>query len=286
MSNSRNANITSYFAPKNAPSNKSKANDPANENKNNTSTTSTPNPADEPQKEAHQQEKTKGKRRLSSTNPTSEKRQDTKSTKPCTLSTPLSTPLSHTSLPKTWLLPASPTRPNLNLTYHTGPIFTAPPSTLLIHACNTHGAWGSGIALAFKQQYPLAYKIYNSFCLVTHSPKTRPVPTGTALLIPPVDGDKGHWIGCLFTSRGFGKAKDGGGVIVGNTGPAMEMLLEMVRVVGERVDGEEGGVKEVRMCRINSGKFGVPWEKSAGVLEGIRVRKGWVGSVQVWDPET
>jgi len=269
MSNSKNSTITSYFAPKNVASNKSKTNKSGDEN--DTSDISTPSQEDQP-------EKIQNKRRLSSnTSPKPEKRQDTKPNKPSDL--PLA--LSHSSLPKIWLVPASSTSPTLNLTYYTGPIFTAPPRTLLIHACNTHGAWGSGIALAFKQRYPLAYKIYNSFCLVTHSPKSRPVPTGTALLIPPVDGDLGHWIGCLFTSRGFGKARDGGDVIVENTGPAMEMVLEMVRKVGE----EGQVIDEVRMCRVNSGKFGVPWERSARTLEGIRVREGWVGSVQVWDPD-
>ena len=280
MSSSKNSTITSYFAPKNKPSDMTKANKPANENDpSNTSTTNSSHQDDlHEEEEAHKQEKTQGKRHLSSTSPIPEKRQNTKATTPSAL------PLSHNSLSKTWLIPASPQAPTLNLTYHTGPIFTAPPRTLLIHACNTHGAWGSGIALAFKQRYPLAYKIYNSFCLVTHSPKLRPVPTGTVLLIPPVDGDMEHWIGCLFTSRGYGKARDGEETIVRNTGPAMEMLMELVRRVGE-ADGEDM-IEKVRMCRINSGKFGVKWERSARALEGICLRDGWVESVEVWDPDT
>ncbi|KAF7575106.1 Macro domain containing protein [Pyrenophora tritici-repentis] len=102
----------------------------------------------------------------------------------------------------------------------------SPPDTLLLHACNTHGVWGSGIALAFKQRYPLAYKIYNTFCISTHHPTSNPVPTGTALLIPPVDRDHGHWVGCLFTSQGYGKKRDGADVITGNTAPSVEMALE------------------------------------------------------------
>lgn len=104
------------------------------------------------------------------------------------------------------------------------------------------------------------------------------MPVGTTLLIPPVDGDKGHWIGCLFTSRRYGKGKDGVGEILRNTGRAMEACLELAKMVG--VDEISG----VRMCRINSGKFGVPWEKTEEVLKAIALREGWAGSVGVWNP--
>lgn len=104
------------------------------------------------------------------------------------------------------------------------------------------------------------------------------MPVGTTFLIPPVDGDKGHWIGCLFTSRRYGKGKDGVSEIVQNTERAMEACLELIRLVGiEEISG-------VRMCRINSGKFGVPWEKTEEALKAIAVREGWVGSVEVWNP--
>jgi ADP-ribose 1''-phosphate phosphatase len=48
----------------------------------------------------------------------------------------------------------------------------------------------------------------------------------------------------------------------------------------------DGGIEGVRMCRINSGKFGVEWERTEKVLEGIEVAGGWMGVVEVWDPET
>ncbi|CAA9961954.1 appr-1-p processing protein [Pyrenophora teres f. maculata] len=276
MANSKNSTITSYFAPKDASSQGPQTNKPVKED--NTSNDSTANQVDSPKDETPQPKRPISTSTSTITPPS--KRQDTNATKPTKTVLPI--PLSHLTLTPPYLPPTTPTAPTLTLTYHVGPIFTAPPKTLLLHACNTHGAWGSGIALAFKQRYPVAYKIYNSFCLNTHHPKSNPVPTGTALLIPPVDGEHGHWIGCLFTSQGYGKKKDGGDVIVGNTGPAVEMVLELVRRVGE---GEEG-IEEVRMCRVNSGKFGVEWGRSARVIEGIRVREGWVGRVQVWDPET
>lgn len=57
----------------------------------------------------------------------------------------------------------------------------------------------------------------------------------------------------------------------------MEMLLELVSMAG--------GIEGVRMCKINSGKFGVEWERTRGVLEDIVIREGWMGSVEVWNPE-
>ena len=61
-----------------------------------------------------------------------------------------------------------------------------------------------------------------------------------------------------------------------NTAPAMQMLLELVK----RADGEIG---EVRICKINSGKFGVPWQRTSDALEGFVVEEGWKGSVAVWE---
>jgi ADP-ribose 1''-phosphate phosphatase len=198
--------------------------------------------------------------------------------------TPSSSPpthLAYTSLPTDWLTPITPPFHTLNLTYHTGDIFAScPPNTLLIHACNTRGVWGAGIAKAFKQLYPSAYDLHHSFCTKSPHSKTDTVPTGTAQLIPPTDPE-GTWIGCLFTSAAYGKKKDDEESILRNTKGAMEMLLELVRRV------EEGGVMvgEVRMCRINSGKFGVEWERTEEVLRSVVVREGWRAEVGVWGIE-
>lgn len=91
----------------------------------------------------------------------------------------------------------------------------------------------------------------------------------------------GFWIGCLFTSKHYGKKRDSPDTILTNTGKAMEMLLELVK------KAEEGGevVSEARMCKINSGKFGVEWGMTEGVLKGIEVRGRWRDGVGVWSLE-
>ncbi|KAK3073581.1 ADP-ribose 1''-phosphate phosphatase, partial [Teratosphaeriaceae sp. CCFEE 6253] len=131
--------------------------------------------------------------------------------------------------------PADSPRETLLVTEEPGDIFAAPPNTLLIHACNAAGSWGAGIALAFKSHYPAAFAAYSQHCQLTN------VDTllGTALLIPPSKGER-HFVGCLFTSRHFGRRKDAPAKILAATGPAMEDLLRRVGEFNAGV-GEEGG---------------------------------------------
>jgi ADP-ribose 1''-phosphate phosphatase len=193
--------------------------------------------------------------------------------------------LAYNDLPSDWLddlsVPVGESEAaapkTLQLTYHTGDMFAnAPNNCLLIHACNTQGHWGAGIAKAFKDHYPKAYAAHRNFCAKEHS-KSNAVPTGTAQLLAPVDGDEQHWIGCLFTSAKYGKAKDKSDVIVQNTIKSMQMLLELVKMT----DGE---ISEIRMCKINSGKFGVPWEKTEEALQSIVLQEGWQENIEIWEP--
>lgn len=176
----------------------------------------------------------------------------------------------------------------LRITETSGDIFDAPPNTLIIHACNCYGSWGAGIAKAFKDRYPYAYKAYTSHC-GAYSPDQL---IETAQLIPPPslekneDGgkDETHFVGCLFTSHHFGRRKDSPYKILAATKPAMEDLLRQVQDWNASHDKDGEKVKEVRMCKINSGMFAVPWEKSRQVLEGIEVGEEDVKEVKVVSP--
>ena len=88
------------------------------------------------------------------------------------------------------------------LVYITGDLFSAPPGSILVHACNTKGAWGNGIAAAFKKRYPRAFGVYKEHCKESGASAL-----GTCLRIQDVDG-RGHEIACLFTSKAYGKRKD------------------------------------------------------------------------------
>lgn len=56
----------------------------------------------------------------------------------------------------------------------------------------------------------------------------------------------------------------------------------MLQQIGELEDkGEDVGL--LRMCKINSGRFGVAWGRTVRVLTAVEVREGWRGEVEVWD---
>lgn len=63
-----------------------------------------------------------------------------------------------------------------------------------------------------------------------------------------------------------------------NTERAMRALLEQVRNI-EASGKDVGGLW---MCRINSGKFGVKWGRTADVLKKVEVKEGEKEEVQVW----
>lgn len=76
------------------------------------------------------------------------------------------------------------------------------------------------------------------------------------------------------------------------TGEAVEDLVRKVRDVnggGDEADGKakagssEGDrIAEVRMCKINSGLFGVPWEATREVIEGVEVGEGDLEEIAVY----
>ncbi|KAF5321388.1 hypothetical protein D9619_000711 [Psilocybe cf. subviscida] len=139
------------------------------------------------------------------------------------------------------------------LNYIRGDLFSAPRNAILVHACNTRGSWGAGIALAFKDQYPDQYETYRAHCK-EHGQSL----VGTCLLLPGTDDT--HSIACLFTSRAYGKRKDTPLEILSATRLAVQDLLV------QNKDREP-----LHACRFNSGKFAVPWADTEAVLQELKV---------------
>lgn len=142
-----------------------------------------------------------------------------------------------------------------------GDIFDAPDHAILTHACNCMGSWGSGIAAAFRKRYPKAFLAYKEHCS-NFKPEQL---INTTLLIPPQES-KGvqHWIGCLFTSRKYGRGKDSPQQILQATSPA-------VRDLANQISDAKDKIGELRMCRINSGLFSVPWGRSKALIESLEL---------------
>src|SRR5262245_35871573 len=104
------------------------------------------------------------------------------------------------------------------LVYVTGDLFAAPQGSILVHACNTVGSWGAGIALAFQSKYPQAFRQYAAHCKEHGSDDL----IGSCFLIR----GETHDIACLFTSRAYGKRKDTPEEILGATRTAVQDLLK------------------------------------------------------------
>lgn len=133
------------------------------------------------------------------------------------------------------------------------------------------------MAVAFKQKYPYAFRKYNARCL---SPPTgskisikqhQANVVGTTLLIPPPKATNQrqvsktpHYIACLFTSLDYGKRVSPPEEILKNTGNALKDLAKQVAEIRELRE-EMGNCHAVR---INSGRFGVDWQKTKAVLQG------------------
>lgn len=61
----------------------------------------------------------------------------------------------------------------------------------------------------------------------------------------------------------------------------MKDLLARIR----EVEGRGEVLGGLRMCRVNSGRFGVEWGRSEGILRGVVVEEGERGVVEVWERE-
>lgn len=128
-----------------------------------------------------------------------------------------------------------------------GSLFDAPKGSIIIHACNTKGVWGSGIAKAFAKLFPRARDVYSAVCQAEGSKRL-----GTCLLIPAGS----HTIGCLFTSKSFGQHVDSPQNILKATKTAIDDLI------AQNTDN-----KPMYMCKINSGLFRVPWKDTKAILK-------------------
>ncbi|KAI4763629.1 hypothetical protein E4T52_00246 [Aureobasidium sp. EXF-3400] len=154
--------------------------------------------------------------------------------------------------------------PKITLTERKGDLFDAPANTLLIHACNCVGSWNAGIALAFQKKYPAQYAIYQAHC----KSRTPNSLLSTCLIIPPQPNSGGpqHWIGCLFTSRKYGRGKDSKDDILDSTDSALQGMLEQLEDLKKKP-------KYVRMCKINSGSFKVPWSETKKLIEALTYKE-------------
>jgi ADP-ribose 1''-phosphate phosphatase len=131
-------------------------------------------------------------------------------------------------------------------------LFDAPKGSLLCHATNCQGVWGSGIAKEFKTRFPKSYLDYNEYCRVMPI-NVGPIE-GSAMLCDP---ENEYQVGCLMTSGNFGSKVDQEEQILNNTYSAILELFEFNQFHDKR---------PIYSNKFNSGLFNVPWEKTEAIL--------------------
>jgi ADP-ribose 1''-phosphate phosphatase len=141
-----------------------------------------------------------------------------------------------------------------------GSLFDAPKGSLLIHACNARGVWGTGIAVEFKKRFPESYAFYHGFC---EQEKDKLV--GVSILCPE---ENGYAVGCIISSNGYGKFKDSPADILKSTRLALPSILQENRPIHSNM--------------FNSGLFNVPWNDTEKILSEVLDEVGYKSDWTVW----
>lgn len=116
---------------------------------------------------------------------------------------------------------------------------------IILHANNSKGRWGHGVAVCFAKRFPCAYK--------EHRERVNRVGDGYFL------SEGLYRIGCLITSKGYGVHKDPPSVILEHTDKSIENLLLFC---------PEDEIT-IHSPKINAGLFNVPWQKTKSVIKEV-----------------
>lgn len=129
-------------------------------------------------------------------------------------------------------------------------LFDAPKGSILVHAANSKGVWGSGIAKEFKIRFPKAFENYNKKC--TNYPMIGEFDFH-------IDPDSNYAIGSLVTSKSYGSNVDSEEEILINTTIALNEFCQYM---------DDNAYNDIIYSnKFNSGLFKVPWEKTETILK-------------------
>lgn len=152
-----------------------------------------------------------------------------------------------------------PQQLSVGIHYKKMSLFDAPKGSILVHACNAQGVWGSGIAKEFKSKFPESFKEYNKYC------KDNPpyYSSGTTLI---TKEENGYNVGCLITSSDFGDKLQAEQTILINTRHALDNLNSKYKN------------SIFYSNKFNSGYFKVPWEHTEKLIKEFckKHNKTWI----------
>lgn len=133
--------------------------------------------------------------------------------------------------------------------YRKGDMLADPtPGVLLLHACNSQGVWGRGIAAQFKTKYPRAFEAYNRHCIQNNK--------DLAGRVFAVGDGSGNPIICAFTSNDYAAGLSSPEVITENTKSCLAQMRSLIK-----------NGAEIWSPKINSGLFKTPWENTEALIE-------------------
>lgn len=127
---------------------------------------------------------------------------------------------------------------------------------VLVHAVNTVGVWGAGIALEFKKRFPVAYKRYVEQC-GTYDDASNVGNYG----VMNTDISNQTIIAWLFTAQYPGPQNDTKAVVAA-TSSAVSKLIK-------RANFKDAWPYpySFHSPRINAGLFAVPWEQTEAAIQ-------------------
>lgn len=135
----------------------------------------------------------------------------------------------------------------MSLKYEEMSLLDAPRGSMLVHAVNCKGVWGSGIAKEIKARHPRAFLDYASWCRKENI-------LGAATVC---DDGSLYQIASLYTSSGYGSSVDSIDQILYNTALALDNLGTSIKVTKPKIYSN----------KFNSGLFNVPWERTESLLK-------------------
>jgi len=139
-------------------------------------------------------------------------------------------------------------------------LFDAPKDSIIIHACNSQGMWGSGIAKEFNERYPESYKEYQMFCKELNYSRKTACGRGRLSF---AHVSEPHWVGWIVTSHNYGSLKDNRENIKINTTLA---LVDICEAIYKAHPKDTWPQVDVYSNKFNSGLFDVPWNESELIL--------------------
>lgn len=158
----------------------------------------------------------------------------------------------------------------MSIIYKKGSLFDAPKGSVLVHACNAQGMWGSGIAKQFAERFPQSYDEYKVICTLPD------FEVGQAFVL---NIENEYRIGCLITSSNYGQLCDPKEIILKSTRTA---LLDILGATNKLscfiVEGQD-----IHSCKFNAGLFGVPWEETEKMLLDVMNEIGYTRDWTVWE---